>query len=73
MFNALGPLLASALSIDHFAISDRIYIGSRDRPAAPMGHRNHGASRFDPRINRHTGKPHKHEREIARRIRQAAK
>jgi hypothetical protein len=26
---------------------------------------------MDPRINRHTGEPHKHEREIERRKRQA--
>lgn len=28
---------------------------------------------FDPAINRHTGEPHAHSREIARRARQAAK
>jgi hypothetical protein len=28
-------------------------------------------NRFDPRINVHTGKPHEHKREIARRQRQA--
>jgi|JI10StandDraft_1071094.scaffolds.fasta_scaffold869129_2 hypothetical protein len=26
---------------------------------------------MDPRINRHTGKPHEHKREIERRLRQA--
>lgn len=29
-------------------------------------------NRFDPKINRHTGKPHEHKREIARAQRQAA-
>jgi hypothetical protein len=28
---------------------------------------------FDPKINRHTGRPHEHKREIARRKRQAAR
>lgn len=28
---------------------------------------------FDPKINRHTGRPHEHKREIARRQRQAAR
>ena len=28
-------------------------------------------SNFHPLINRHTGKPHEHKREIARRLRQA--
>lgn len=39
-----------------------------------------GTRRYGPRgpfvpasINRHTGKPHEHQREIARRLRQAAK
>jgi hypothetical protein len=37
------------------------------------GVRSYGAwkTRFDPKINRHTGKPHEHRREIARRARQA--
>lgn len=30
-------------------------------------------TRFDPRINVHTGKPHAHAREVARRARQAAR
>lgn len=30
-------------------------------------------TRFDPRINVHTGKPHAHAREVARRTRQAAR
>ena len=28
---------------------------------------------FDPKINRHTGRPHEHKREIARRLRQEAR
>ena len=28
---------------------------------------------FHPVINRHTGKPHEHKREIARRVRQSAR
>lgn len=39
--------------------------------SAMKGHRNNGASRFDPRINRHTGKPHEHRREIARNLKRA--
>lgn len=29
-------------------------------------------SSFDPKINRHTGKPHEHKREIARRSKRSA-
>jgi len=38
---------------------------------AMTGHANNGKSRFNPSINRHTGKPHEHRREIARRDRQS--
>lgn len=41
-------------------------------PRAMKGHANNGASRFDPRINRHTGKPHEHRREIARNLKRQA-
>lgn len=41
-------------------------------PRAMTGHANNGKSRFDPRINRHTGKPHEHRREIARNLKRAA-
>ncbi|OHD05717.1 MAG: hypothetical protein A2095_04125 [Sphingomonadales bacterium GWF1_63_6] len=37
-------------------------------PRAMVGHANNGKSRFDPRINRNTGQPHEHRREIARNL-----
>lgn len=42
------------------------------RSGAWADHRN-GWGAFDPKINRHTGRPHEHKREIARRQRQAAR
>lgn len=42
------------------------------RSGAWADHRNCWGS-FDPNINRHTGRPHEHKREIARRQRQAAR
>lgn len=45
-------------------------------PILPPSHgrmvKRYGSTGFDPRINRHTGKPHEHKREIARRLRQQA-
>lgn len=42
------------------------------QPRAMKGHANNGHCNFDPRINRHTGKPHEHRREIARNLKRAA-
>lgn len=42
--------------------------GSTSRPGRPSTF----LKPFDPKINRHTGKPHEHRREIARRARCAA-
>jgi len=41
-------------------------------PSRYFGTNKYLNSRFDPRINRHTGKPHEHAREIARNQRRAA-
>ena len=46
-------------------------VGARDTgPAAP---RKRAVRKAVPSVNRHTGQPHKHEREIARRLRQQAR
>lgn len=42
---------------------------SSSNQRAMTGHANNGKSRFNPSINRHTGKPHEHRREIARNLR----
>lgn len=41
-------------------------------PTFGPGIRQYKPTDFDPKINRHTGKPHEHKREIARRLRQKA-
>ena len=38
------------------------------QPMQPRVQCNGGKAAFDPRINRHTGQPHEHKREIARRL-----
>lgn len=42
------------------------------RPSHSVGYQCWCRGKFDPVINRHTGKPHEHKREIARRARQQA-
>jgi hypothetical protein len=70
-FGLLGPVLA-ALDLAKVAAAPPLDVGHH------MGRSRYGAglaayrrSSFDPVINRHTGKPHEHKREIARRLRQA--
>lgn len=40
---------------------------------APRHNRKSPPRTYDPRINRWTGQPHEHQREIARRLRQHAR
>jgi hypothetical protein len=65
----MGRLFSSILSciaaLATTAMRSPHHLGSTRRPAGwTQVYRN----RFDPRINRHTGKPHEHKREIARRL-----
>lgn len=63
----LGLIAASGLSFASLSTGPTVIEAPRrDRykPSSPGD--------FDPKINRHTGKPHEHKREIARRLRQRA-
>lgn len=71
MFKYSAALAITAMD----ALCDVAAFTSIHSPAphpAMTGHANNGASRFDPRINRHTGHPHEHRREIARNLARAA-
>lgn len=71
MFKYSAALAMTAID----ALRDMAHFEAVHAPApqpAMTGHSRSGASRFDPKINRHTGKPHEHCREIARNLARAA-
>lgn len=63
---AAGAGAAATMMSDMLALAPMVDTGSQRRAMA--GFESNRRSRFDPRINRHTGKPHEHRREIARNV-----
>lgn len=71
----MGQIVLSALGMAAASGTDIMIDGSSASSPAPVPTPRRSAYRkpkggFDPRINRWTGKPHEHKREIARRARQ---
>lgn len=64
-------LSAAAHAFDGITRADLLAPHHMGRTSYPKGWRNIGG--VPAGINRHTGKPHEHKREIARRKRQAAR
>ena len=73
MFDLFGPQYHNVpLIIDALRHVEPLpSLALSNRPGM-TGHRNNGASRFDPLLKLHTGKPHEHRREIARRLSKSA-
>lgn len=71
--NRMHTSLLAALAMSASAAGSRIYgAAAIGRHVQQVGRAKNRAS-FNPKINRHTGKPHEHKREIARNLRQAAR
>lgn len=67
----IGAAAALALGL---AAGPEVDLARQSPPPAPRRRaRRIRKGDYDPQINRWTGKPHEHKREIARRLRQAGK
>lgn len=67
---AINLIAGMAMASLGIAPQSKVYGAENIKRTLQRQGRSRQVGSFDPRINRWTGEPHKHEREIARRARQ---